>query len=193
MRCYNFAMRHAQWSLTFRPGQEPSQKTLYSEKISAISRAMAGFAGLLGAISAWDLLVRPYGLPNMPLFEAFGLPFVILSLICVSLMLVGFAYALLAVCHDIRIDQNHATLSAVLHLRLACAIVWKVPLSRIKRLWIERSTFHEHRETWEIKIAVQHMRFPKHLQNFDTLAEAEIAARTYRNAIEAVTGVKVPD
>lgn len=153
---------------------------------------MMGLGGFIGALGTWDLLFDPFVLKKLPPLGALALPLVIIGLLCLSLMVVAWAYALLAKLAVIRIDLDKKTLRKELHLVGNHVLSKSWLLSHVTRMWVDENPDSEATQPWRIMLSTPHDKYPAELNSYTSEAEANRTITQWRTSILQKSGFTLP-
>jgi hypothetical protein len=183
-------MSSTQWSLSKKSVNPPSKGLLGSEDISLTLRIMLGVGGLICSLGVWELLIWPFFIAKLPKLGFLALPFVLMGLVCLAMMFVTWAYALLARRSVMCVDAEN--LRKELHLIGGHVLTKRIPLNHIKRLYVEESMDSETSHPWIMRVDMANSRHPIGLESFKTEATANAKLQTWRAVIAETSGINLP-
>jgi hypothetical protein len=185
----NRIMRYGQWYF----GLPQLGMTLQEEDIHLVARGLAGFAGLIGALGAWNLVISPFFIQKLPpMGFLMALPFVTMGSLCFALCVIAWAFAVLARRASIRLDLQDMKLCRDLHLHNGRVLSLFTPLSDIERLWVDQDPDSETSVPWQIALDVRGRKYPITLKNYANESTARKAAENLRLEIATTAGVILP-
>jgi hypothetical protein len=183
-------MSSTQWSLSKKSVNPPSKGLLVSEDISLVLRIMIGVGGLICGLGVWELLIWPFFIAKLPTLGLLALPFVLMGLICLAIMLVTLAHALLALRSVMWVDSQN--LHKELHLLGGHVLTKRISLNQIERLYVEETTDSEATHPWIMRVDMANSRHPIGLESFKTEATASAKLQTWRAVIAETSGINLP-
>jgi hypothetical protein len=115
-----------------------------------------------------------------------------MGMICLGLALAGLGFAALARSGDITIDVQNACLCINTHLLAGVTITRHLPLKDIVQMHVEKDTDSESTAPWKIVVTQRSVRFPKTLHSDSSEKRVRETESSWRNKINARTGISLP-